>query len=382
LDEVFKTLLPLLHPFIPFVTVELWEAFGYSQEVGYIMKAAWPKPKDELRFPHEAMRDLQDAVRILSMHKAKGLEFPVVVVPFHHRTDPPRKPLSVDASSGIPLLTYRENSSAESVRGIAEQINLLYVAWTRPAEELYAFITQSGHSASRSSMGKALEALLEDLPFTRNEFACGNTPPPARPVPRPTPQAAVNHEVLSPEEAARPLMAWLPRLKIFRNPVGEKVFSERQRGLLAHACLESLRLTGDTASDVERAVDQGLRAFPIPMPDPEGARRDMAAMLAWYASLPETETWMRHGSPEQPLMDADGSIRRVDLLVDAPGEPLLAVEYKTGRPSPDHIAQVERYLAILSDAARRKAPEREMAGVIVYLDGRERIPVAGPEGRP
>ncbi|MDR1875080.1 MAG: valine--tRNA ligase, partial [Synergistaceae bacterium] len=28
LDEVFRTLLPLLHPFIPFVTEELWEAFG------------------------------------------------------------------------------------------------------------------------------------------------------------------------------------------------------------------------------------------------------------------------------------------------------------------------------------------------------------------
>ncbi|MDR2527465.1 MAG: valine--tRNA ligase [Synergistaceae bacterium] len=63
LDEVFKTLLPLLHPFIPFVTEELWEAFGYAGE--YIVRAGWPKPKEEHRFEYSVMRDFQEAVRVL-----------------------------------------------------------------------------------------------------------------------------------------------------------------------------------------------------------------------------------------------------------------------------------------------------------------------------
>ncbi|MDR1650057.1 MAG: class I tRNA ligase family protein [Synergistaceae bacterium] len=70
LDEVFRTLLPLLHPFIPFVTEELWEAFGYGQSV---MKAAWPKAKDEYRFGvQDAMRDVQGAVRSLRNLRAEA----------------------------------------------------------------------------------------------------------------------------------------------------------------------------------------------------------------------------------------------------------------------------------------------------------------------
>ena len=351
----------------------------------------WLQTGTEERVP---MPENMDAVRILSMHKAKGLEFPVVVVPFHHQSDPPFKPLAVDNSTGLQLLAYRDASAAESIRGTVEQINLLYVAWTRPTEELYAFITQSGHSASHSSLGKALETLLEDTPFSGGVFSYGKAPAPE--ISGTPPQPANMNETPgdsaeSPpaeqpgepdQQSPSPLMSWLPRLKIFRNPMGEKGFSERQRGLLAHACLEALRLTGDgaddTATDVARAVDQGLRAFPVPMPDPEAVRRDMADMLAWYASLPEAAVWMRHGTPEQPIMDADGSLRRVDLLVDVPAAPLLAVEYKTGQPSGDHIVQVERYISLLAQSVRRSVPTREVAGIVVYLDRRELTPVRGP----
>jgi len=71
LDEVFRTLLPLLHPFIPFVTEELWEAFGYD-EGGYIMTVAWPKPKSEYRFDCSFMQDFQGAVRILRNLRAEA----------------------------------------------------------------------------------------------------------------------------------------------------------------------------------------------------------------------------------------------------------------------------------------------------------------------
>ncbi len=353
---------------------------GYSSLSAFLDH--WADAGVDERVP---MPENMDAVRILSMHKAKGLEFPVVVVPFLHQSDPSSKPLAVEESSGIPLITYRENSAADSVRGIVEQINLLYVTWTRPTEELYAFITQSAHSVSRSPLGRALEILLESTPFTSGRYEYGALPVPGKSRSAPEAGAATRQDGdrLFPDAEAgqdpdSPLMAWLPRLKIFRNPLGEKGFSERQRGLLAHACLEGLSLTGETRADVSRAGDRGLRAFPVPMPDPEAVRRDMEAMLAWYASLPEATAWTRHGSPEQPIMDMDGSLRRMDLLVDAPSSPLIAVEYKTGQPSPDHTAQVKRYLSLLAASVRRREPGRKIAGVIVYLDRREIIPVSCP----
>ncbi|CAK7070878.1 MAG: RecBCD enzyme subunit RecB [Desulfovibrio sp.] len=343
----------------------------------------WTESGGEERVP---MPENMDAVRILTMHKAKGLEFPVVIVPFHHQGDIGTKPLTVVEQNGMHLLAHRENHAEEAVRGTMEQINLLYVAWTRPSEELYAYITKTGFSASRSSMGKALEALLEDIPFTDGVYAYGKQPGTAREKSTPPPMCgedtepaqrpaqALKREPNAPEPDA-PLMAWLPRLKIFRNPMDGKGFTERQRGLLAHACLEALRFPPNIA----RAVEQGMRAFPIPLPDPEAVTHDMAEMLTWYATLPEAPIWIRYGSQELPLMDEDGSIRRVDLLVDEPGKDVLAIEYKTGQPSPDHVDQVRRYLALLGPAIRRRHARRGVSGVIVYLDQKRLEPVT-PEG--
>jgi valyl-tRNA synthetase len=61
-----------LHPFIPFVTEELWEAFGYGYGGGYLIKAAWPKPRDEYRFERASMQDFQDAVRALRNLRAEA----------------------------------------------------------------------------------------------------------------------------------------------------------------------------------------------------------------------------------------------------------------------------------------------------------------------
>ena len=72
LEEVFKTTLPMLHPFIPFVTEELWNAFGYGDE--FIMKTSWPKSKSEYIFEgvNDEMKILQDVVRALRNLRAEA----------------------------------------------------------------------------------------------------------------------------------------------------------------------------------------------------------------------------------------------------------------------------------------------------------------------
>ncbi len=72
LEEVFKTTLPLLHPFIPFVTEELWAAFGYGDE--FIMRTPWPEAKNEYIFAGvvDEMRTLQDSVRTLRNLRAEA----------------------------------------------------------------------------------------------------------------------------------------------------------------------------------------------------------------------------------------------------------------------------------------------------------------------
>ncbi len=42
MNHVFATALKLLHPYMPFITEELWHQMGYGTEAETIMKAAWP----------------------------------------------------------------------------------------------------------------------------------------------------------------------------------------------------------------------------------------------------------------------------------------------------------------------------------------------------
>uniref|UniRef100_B8DL18 DNA 3'-5' helicase n=1 Tax=Nitratidesulfovibrio vulgaris (strain DSM 19637 / Miyazaki F) TaxID=883 RepID=B8DL18_NITV9 len=380
----------------------------------------WVESGGEEKVP---MPEAMDAVRVMTMHKSKGLEFPVVVIPFHHQPDRTDPPLVVAELDGQPLLAplcpemgdrYHHAQAAAA----AEKLHLLYVGWTRPVDELHAYVTSTPFAERSSSLLAGVRALLTGCAIdTGQEYVAGVVPParatdahagsdtedtreaprdeaaaqaappdapqavpaplpsPARaPAPGPLPGHAAAHAPDLPSPAApwRP-MQWLPRLKIFRNQLEEFTFTERRRGMLVHACLEQLRLTGTPDQDAARAVAHGMRAFPLPVPDPEATANELTAMLAWLAALPQAAHWFTHGVPEQSIMDAQGSIHRTDLMVDD-GETCTVVEWKTGRPSDDHVAQVRRYLGLLAEATGRGPAG--VRGVLVYLDGRTVRPVA------
>lgn len=359
----------------------------------------WVESGGEEKVP---MPEAMDAVRVMTMHKSKGLEFPVVVIPFHHQPDRTDPPLVVAELDGLPLLAplcpemgdrYHHAQAAAA----AEKLHLLYVGWTRPVDELHAYVTSTPFAERSSSLLAGVRALLAGCNIdTGQEYVAGVVPPAQEdatdgdaarqtapsdapqplpePLPAPAPTPDVGHAPDQSSTAApwRP-MQWLPRLKIFRNQLEEFTFTERRRGMLVHACLEQLRLTGAPDQDAARAVAHGMRAFPLPVPEPEATARELTAMLAWLAALPQAAHWFTHGVPEQSIMDAQGSIHRTDLMVDD-GETCTVVEWKTGRPSDDHVAQVRRYLGLLADATGRGPAG--VRGVLVYLDGRTVQPVA------
>ena len=94
--------------------------------------------------------DSSDVVRIMTMHKSKGLEFPVVFLPALHRGTGGAGPsirLSPEGSlgawwrnpvtgQGVKDLSYRRTSELLSERECREENRLLYVAMTRAEEHL------------------------------------------------------------------------------------------------------------------------------------------------------------------------------------------------------------------------------------------------------
>lgn len=115
---VLTETLKLLHPFMPFITEEIWQALPHSGD--YLMLQQWPQHRAELDFPEEekAMELIMDAIRGV---RARRAEMNV----------PPSKKAQLTVSTleravfeqGIPFLKRLAYASDVTVEGVADAGN-------------------------------------------------------------------------------------------------------------------------------------------------------------------------------------------------------------------------------------------------------------------
>jgi len=342
----------------------------------------WDETGVEEKVP---LPEAADAVRILTIHKSKGLQFPVCIIPFHNWSAGPKAELGVAEICGQQVLTrltkalgrpYFENMA----QGLMEQANLLYVAWTRAEEELYAFVPATGDKQRLGPVPVMLHHLLEIAPEEAG-LDIGSAPVCAQAAPcGTTPLESVEaHEV--PRQTDTPdFRSWLPRLRVFRHSVEDAGFDERSRGKVAHKAVELLRPTGDDGADAKRAARLALGEFPELRALAQQPRAELQAqveeMLKWLLSCPEARPHLGHAGSELTILAEDGSFLRPDLLNFTPEGPVV-LEFKTGQASPDHAKQLRTYLRLAGTIAQNRGHCAQALGFLIYLDRRVVDHIAG-----
>ncbi len=361
-----------------------------------------------------AVIDAADAVNLMTVHAAKGLEFPVVFLvnlgrgtgshpdPILVVSDPRRHEPLVSIGGGLP-----DAEAAVRERDVEETKRLLYVAVTRARERLYlsAVVKDGRLKAGRGSLGEVLPAgvceLLEraavasdgdpvdwDAPGGgKHTFrVCGGEAE-ASPYPSPRGEAEAS-------PYTRDFAAWRDEGEIPRVPVtahvrardteaGRANGAERSRpgsrlvGTLVHRLFQAfgaLPDAGDERAVTERAIRLVSSDELAEVDQPETLvaeavsaflqvrrRPDVAALLDAADCLYEV--------PFSLPSSGDGTDRDVlilrgtiDCLARLPDGRVMVVEIKTGQPRHWHQDQLQSYVF----AARALLPGREVDGLVLY----------------
>ena len=318
-----------------------------------------------------------DAVHLMSIHKSKGLEFPVVIYPIKQEKSgytQPRQWMDLQ-NEHLPialntvLLELNEDLShtqfADWVTNEAEmtqldQLNLEYVAFTRAKQRLYLIAQKPSPLEQFFKTVVHAEGVQETESLTQYLF----------------PQDASFSNNTEKKPVEKPALGFNSRTNWQLPPLAigsEQAHPEAERGTLIHQCLSMLY----RPSDKERVASFVKKSGSIP----EADKQFMFQLLEnichepllfgnptiQTAGLNQPSGQTCDAGPvqiytETEIMAANGETFRFDRLLRQ-GRHYWLFDYKTGQPVSSHFKQMERYRNLLQKADH----EAEIEVYIVYI---------------
>lgn len=346
------------------------------------------------------------AVRVMTVHGAKGLQSPIVILPDTTGATKSVSDALFFTPGGTPIYSPSSRFDCNTSRRLREAANaaaeresrrLLYVALTRASDRL--IIAGAGLGSMKAGFAKsswyrwcltAMRGLLGDdpedaevadrlvfgAPVTCQEQASSTTDGSAMPpdwLTRPAAKPAPPVRLAAPSRLLEDTSAVLA-------PFGPDRSAALHRGRLIHALLQTLptlpesdwqaagsRFLSRDPDVTETAADEMLAVTLRTLRDP--------AFAEIFAPGGRNEAAIAGTLPSGQLVNG-----RVDRLIIRP-EQILIIDYKTDRPAPTDAAQIDAsyivqmaaYRAVLSDLY----PDRPVRCALLYTDGPHLIELDG-----
>ena len=319
--------------------------------------------------------DELSGIRLISIHKSKGLEFDNVICPFCdwqlekqsgnvlwcRPTEAPFSDLPlvpVDYSQkGMTGTIYETDYRHEHLQNVVDNLNLLYVAFTRAAQRLYVI----GKRSAKSSRSAVIEAVLPVIDGTLNgeadaesplHYEYGNT--------QNTQSAHSSHSsrnvFLQPPTPCHVSVQSFESRVAFRQSNQSRDFisgddeqgqtSYIQLGSVLHQIFSTIRTTADIDGALQRLQLDGI----IYNEDITAER--ITKLLRQRLEHPKVASWF---SDRWTLFNectilsvVDGQVieRRPDRVM-TDGQEWIVVDFKFGGEHPEYHDQVREYMDLL-----------------------------------
>ncbi len=314
--------------------------------------------------------DYVDAVKIWTIHKAKGLQSKVIIIPFAYLNNKPINMVYETDEDGhcIPYQINKDRMSAsprleelyqkDFNLQLIDELNAFYVALTRAEDELYIFVPEyksmtgklpapigSGHSA-----GSGPSVFFDEDPVMQygEPVKAGNQG-------KPLSYASTKQRIYP-----QTLHEWQDKLankkKNIRDTVAEK------RGILVHEFLAGIK---QLSTEWERELEVMFAALPE-------EQQEIIPLMRRFFGSEDVRRWFVLTEKknlvevycEKELIDAYGSAHRMDRMLVFPDR-IVVIEFKTGEVSAEaHRQQVMKYLRLVAEIY----PDKRLEGWLVYVD--------------
>ena len=347
--------------------------------------ALFIKEWDETISSKTIQSDEIDGIRIISIHKSKGLEFDHVVIPFCdwqlekqgniiwcQPSEPPfdELPLApIDYSTKQLVGTiYEPAYQHEHLQNTVDNLNLLYVAFTRASRSL-TVLGRRGSPTSRSTIIEQVLPMLQDiLPGSTIEgleadnapllFCHGDLSGLSTPIRGEKERTQDDNPFLTlPTPLPIPINSF-PRLMEFRQSNRSKDFledSNDEKGLsyinigsILHEVFSTIRTTDDIDSALERLQLEGI------LYDEHNTSERIISILRKRLENPKVAEWFsgkyKLYNECTILKKENGQLkeRRPDRVM-TDGNQWIVVDFKFGVARPEYESQVREYMTLIKE---------------------------------
>jgi ATP-dependent exoDNAse (exonuclease V) beta subunit len=292
-----------------------------------------------------------NALQVMTIHKAKGIEFPVVIVLLYDQSPRGKSFLLREDEHSVSILKVnkkiaenideiRELLEAEQFRDRVDTFNKLYVAFTRAEKEMYV-------------VGVYRKERKEPTIFLPQE-GYGTAPKPS-----------VGASDIQKENIFKPFH------HTTRKPLVVQAYAnvgaeETKRGDFVHRVFSFLEFIEDgPGTQVDAAIARVSREMPAPLSLDEVKLLvyeclNDRGMRDWFIRK-EKRIVLR----EQELTNRDGALYRADRIIIDP-KTVTVVDFKTGgdESENDYVVQVKNYIEMLKEIYS----DKEVIGRLAYVD--------------
>jgi ATP-dependent exoDNAse (exonuclease V) beta subunit len=318
-----------------------------------------------------------DAAQIVTIHKAKGLQFKYVIIPlcsWNMDHDGFKSPLlwvksQEDYFGDAPVLPvkygtklsdtyFSEFYTTEKVRCYLDNLNLLYVAFTRAEAGMMITLPYREKESTVASLIKQTILNSEELVAHWNEATLQWKKGELR---------VTSSEGTSDEPLVTlthyPVARWRDRLVIkksfvgFVDPADEEALQQKVRyGIQMHAVLSRIHYADEISATIDAVVQEGLMV--------SEEKENLVTQLHELLTQPKIEEWFSRKwqvRTEVPILLPGGGESRIDRLLTQDKKAVI-VDFKTGERNRKDIEQVKEYMATL-----HQMNFTEVDGYLLYL---------------